>query len=191
METTQVDTGITGAKRQSWRRANPRETLQRVITENPQSTEAEIREICWDEFTQGVTFSARRGTQSREYLETIFEYWFANNYRSLCTAPDHRGAAASQRNTEPRRQARQAAVAEVRARLEQHIEIVAAKKVNIILLEMTMPSGKQLRHSTREELTDLGGWAVSVAERLGPNQTVEAAGLTEAELQKMYEAGGA
>jgi hypothetical protein len=35
MSETRIDIGVTGAKRQSWRRANPRDVLKRIIDRHP------------------------------------------------------------------------------------------------------------------------------------------------------------
>lgn len=160
-----VTPGQTGAKRQSWRRSNPREVLKRLIDNDPSLTEAEASDACWQIVHK-----------NSEQMATIFEYWFANNYRSLVhPAP---------RKPRPVRTPAQRAVltSQIREQIERKIE----ERARIVLLEMILPTGKQLRDSTREELIACGGWLVRVAERLDPDQTVGEAGLSEDDIAEAY-----
>jgi hypothetical protein len=104
----------------------------------------------------------------------MFEYWFANNFRSV-TMPTPPSTTKSSDV-----QARTAAIV-------QQVKAKIAAEVKIALLDMAMPSGKTLADSTAEELQHLGGWALRVADRLQPGQTVAEAGLTEADLQTLYQ----
>jgi hypothetical protein len=186
--TLQTDIGITGAKRQSWKRANPRDVLKRIIDKNPEWDEEEVLTECWD--------ILRRDQQQ---MRTVFEYWFDNNYRSLvrATAKPKPGArpepeptpATSHPATEERSatEERPAATALMTAAIREKIEERISHKVTIALLGMTLPSGKPLRLATREELLEAGGWMQRVAARLEPGQTVEEANLTENELRALYE----
>jgi hypothetical protein len=54
---------------------------------------------------------------------------------------------------------------------------------------MVLPSGKALRHSTREELLECGGWMIWVAEELRPGQTPDEAGISEARAREIYAKG--
>jgi hypothetical protein len=166
MTETQIDTGITGAKRQSWRKANPRDILKRLLDADTELSEDEARNECWEKIHK-----------DEGLLRSVYDYWFDNNYRSLVKPAPTPGAA-------QRRKAAVDAIAQnIGAQIEQKIEA----RVKIALLDMTLPTGKALRHSTREELTELGGWAARVAEKLAPSQTVAEAGLSEAQLRELYE----
>jgi hypothetical protein len=151
--------GTTGAKRQSYAGANPREVLLR--TAKRYEDEEETRHRVWSIVSKEPTM-----------MRTIYEYWFANNYKSLGTPRHGRRPAADIAK----------ATAAVRSRIEAHIE----REVRVRLLDLLMPNGKTLGASTREELAALGGWAMRIADRLQPGQTVEQAGLTEDDLRKLY-----
>jgi hypothetical protein len=174
MSEVHIDTGVTGEKRQSWSRANPRAVLERIVRENPNATETEIADLCWEEFTVGVTFDGNHALRSREFLETIVtEYWVHNNYARLVVPDDE---------VKQRRAAARQSVRRVVTAINDAIE----ERVKIALLDMILPTGKPVRSSSREELIDLGGWVSRVAERLQPNQTIEEAGITEAQLRELY-----
>lgn len=81
---THVDTGIYGAKRQSFEENNPRDLLVRVMAENRGASEATLLK----RFTEAVRDDA-------DYIGPIIGYWFANNYRSARRAsPQERAASA-------------------------------------------------------------------------------------------------
>ena len=161
---TMVDTGVTGAKRQSWHATNPRELLKRLIEENPK----------WDKERVLRTFS-REVTDNRRYIDTIVEYWFANNYHSLIERPAR---------TYRARQTREA-TEQVKAAIKNEIE----HKATVMLLELNMPNGKLLRDCTGAECSKLsskiGGWLLRISKRIKPNQTVGSA-LTEQEVRDFY-----
>ncbi len=159
----ELNTGRTGAKRQTLRAANPRDVLQRTIRLMPHASADEIMEQCWHSICDNSGM-----------IRTMFEYWFANNFRSV-TMPTPPSTTKSSDV-----QARTAAIV-------QQVKAKIAAEVKIALLNMAMPSGKTLADSTAEELQHLGGWALRVADRLQPGQTVAEAGLTEADLQTLYQ----
>lgn len=165
MATVHTNPGTTGAKRQSWRRDNPRAVLKRVIDENPEMSEEENLAECWDVMHL-----------DQAQLRTVFEYWHANNYRALIkAAPD---PVRSQTRRQERAAKTQAFADKVKGQIKA--------QVRIVLLDMILPSGKPLRDSTREELLIVGGWAVRIADQLQPNQTVAEAGLSERQLRTLY-----
>jgi len=170
---TDLSSGTTSAKRNSWREANPTAILKRVIDDNPDASYEVIRDR---------TRAIIRGREKwwSEQLETIFEYWCWNNYRRLSKAPPL---------TPEERAAQKAASDAAAAAIRQQIEAKIGERVQIALLEMILPSGKPLRESTREELVDLGGWAQRVAEEMQPGQTVADAGMTEERLRDLYGQG--
>jgi hypothetical protein len=159
----QTDLGVTGAKRQSWRRANPRDVLKRLIDKNPEMGEDELQAEAWDILHR-----------DQQQMRTVFEYWFANNYRSA-VKPKSSGGWQERAKTQ-----------ELAAKIEEQLVQKVEATVRVTLLYMTLPSGKWLRDSTREELLELGGWTARVAKKLRPHQTVAQAGLTEEQLQALY-----
>jgi hypothetical protein len=46
-----------------------------------------------------------------------------------------------------------------------------------------------VRHSTREELHEAGGWMIWMADELRPGQTPEEAGITEARAREIFAKG--
>jgi hypothetical protein len=196
MTTPQIDTGTNGAKRQSWRRANPRDVLKRLIDRadlSENKAEEKIANECWDILHR-----------DQMQMRTVFEYWFANNYRSLIksgaagggsikTAPQPSSPPDATAPTSAAQQPSEATAgtssiaAKIREKIEEKIEEQVGARVKIVLLDMMMPTGKLLRYTTREELVDLDGWAQRLVERLQPGQTVEAA-FTEDDLRGLYQA---
>lgn len=186
---THVEAGVTGAKRQSWRKGNPRDVLARLITDNPEASESEITDLMWQ--------IVRHNT---EQLGTIFEYWFANNYRSLKAKANPSGPTKTSAETEERKAeteerkaetaaATAAAVSKISEQIEEKIAEKVESRVRIVLLAMVLPTGKTVRESTREELAELGGWTQRVAEHMRPGQTVGEAGLSEDQLRALYDEG--
>jgi len=74
-----------------------------------------------------------------EYIESIVEYWFINNYRSYA-------------HTAPRLPSR---------------EMIDSIKAQICLLDFMLPTGKTLGQSTGTECVKLGGWLTEIGERAG------------------------
>jgi hypothetical protein len=163
MLSTERYPGKTGAKRQSFAAANPRDVLLRVIKRS--EDEEDARHKCWSVVSKDPNL-----------IRTIYEYWFGNNYQS---------AVRETRGQKKKRRTKAEIAADVeqmRAHVDRHIEY----KVSIKLLNMIMPSGKFLADSTREELAPLSGWVERIVDRLQPGQTVAQAGLTERDLRSLY-----
>lgn len=164
---TYTDTGTRGAKVQSWRAANPRDLLKRVIDDNPGADRAALLKM----------FNEALQDDGDDYIETIIEYWFTNNYQSL-VAPRFAQEA-------KRQETYNQAVAGIREQLRKRIEEGAA----IVLLDMTMPNGKRLADCTGSECIvlrrSIGGWLGRVARRVKPDETVGAT-LSEQQLQALY-----
>lgn len=161
---TMMDTGVTGAKRQSWKEANPRELLKRLAEDNPSWSKERLFQAFVDQVMG-----------NKGYLDTIVEYWFANNFHSLLERPSN----ANER-------ARSSRVEGIKANLAEHI----TRHAEMLLLEMQMPNGKPLRDCTGAECLKLssavGGWLLRVSKRIGSDQTVGSA-LTENEVREMFD----
>jgi hypothetical protein len=187
---TVLDQGVLGAKRQSWQRQNPRDTLLHFIQKNPNANEDTIRIECWEVLKRDVANKAKGvdkailfGALDNSQLRIAYEYWFANNYRSLVVKP-----ISTEEEREERRQQREARRQEAIAKAKKVVQSHNAKveeKVKIQILSMMMPSGKTFGNSTKEELSACGGWMVNVAFRLKPGQTVLQAGIREEELRSL------
>jgi len=180
---TFTDAGVRGATGQSWRGANPRDLLKRVIDDNPGSDRVALFKL----------FVEQLKDDDGDYMETIIEYWFANNYHSLIAARASSAAAdvglaeSGRRSSSSATAAERAAwVAGTTERLREKI----AEEATIALLDMTMPNGKHLAECTGEECgflgRRLGNWLRKVARRLKPHETVGDV-LTEADLRALYD----
>ena len=208
------NSSTTGAFRQSWKRANPRSVLMRVLAANPDWDKIQAQAETWILMTKGV-----KGSLS--YLQAVFEYWFDNNYDSLVNPREKRrrktaSATANAPSVDPQTNQSAAspgpeppspaagsvkttadkantAVSEIafvqQADLKASIDVLIKKKIKTALLDLTLPSGKTLRHSTREELLECGGWMIWIAEELHPGQTPDEAGISEARAQEIYAKG--
>ena len=162
---TMVDTGTTGAKRQSWHAANPRDLLKQLVERHPNWN----KERLLREFTDNVV-------DNRKYMDAIIEYWFANNYHSLVERP-------------PQPSAHKARKERSVGALTMEIEAAVERKAEIKLLEMIMPNGKPLRDCTGGECIKLsskiGGWLLRISKRVSKNQTVGEA-LNETQVRELY-----
>lgn len=171
---TFTDTGVRGATGQSWRGANPRDLLKRVIDDNPGSDRVGLFRLFIEKLKE---------EDDGDYMETIIEYWFANNYHSLITA---RSAA-----DEPER--RNAAIAErelLVAGTAEKLRDKIAEQAAVALLDLMMPNGKLLSACNGEECAKLGSkigsWLQKVARRVKPGEIVGDV-LTEEDLRALYE----
>lgn len=166
---TKSDAGVYGAKVQSWRKANPRELLKELVDENPTLGRSALLAAFAREVTK---------PDADDYLETIIEYWFANNYHSLLCGDD-----GTREKKAPSR----------KERLEATKESLIAgieRRAKILLLDMVLPNGKPVRDCTGGDCRTLGaavgGWLGAVADRVGPEQVVGEV-LTEQQLADLYE----
>lgn len=160
---TMLDTGTTGAKRQTFKRASPRDLLRELLEKHPRKSEESIHQM----FAETVL-----GDTTKTYLDSIIEYWFANNYRSLVRpiampSPDTVRAAAD--------------------RLVQVKRTIKARAVEMVLLDIVLPTGKALRDSTFAECAKAGGWFSAIAKRGAPSKIVGKT-MSEAQVHKVWEA---
>jgi hypothetical protein len=145
---THVDTGITGAKRQSWKHDNPRDVLKNIIEKNSRAAKEELLGI----FTQTMFEKGNRAL-----IETVIEYWFANNLNSLL----HSDSSLRDQFTRPR-------VAKIKEQIRERIKIAA----DVVLMDMIMPNKKRLRDCNGTECAAVGGWLSIVATRMPPSAIV-------------------
>lgn len=163
---TMIDTGTTGAKRQSWHADNPRELLKRLAEQHPKWSKEHLLKTLTNEVVD-----------NHKYLTAIIEYWFANNYHSLIEQP----AAPSR----ARAYDRSASIAAVKEAVETQIQ----HKAEIMLLQMEMPNGKLLRDCTGTECfklsSKLGGWLLRISKKVKASQTVGSV-LSEDQVRQLY-----
>lgn len=156
---TSLDTGTYGAKVQSWKRANPRDLLKRLIEEQPRAD----KETLFKAFRDQV-----RGDDGEDFLDSIIEYWFANNYHSLTERP----------SPAPSKAAKRARVEEIKATIK-------ARAAKMILLDMVLPNGKPLRDCTGRECAKAGGWFTKIAGQVKSGDIVGKV-MSETQVRKLY-----
>lgn len=164
-------TGFIGAKVQTWRAANPRELLKRMIDSDPSLDRVATLYLFRDKLHQE--------TDADALIDTIIEYWFTNNYYSLV------GPISTPRYT-PDRQNN--AATQIVQRVRQKIAEVA----QIQLLEMLMPNGKRLAECSGRECREMGpvigNWLARVARSMKAKDLVGNV-MTEERLQDLYRGG--
>jgi hypothetical protein len=176
---SRIDTGIYGAKVQSWRAANPRDLLKRLIAGKQSLSMRDALTAFCDEIER---------PENEEYRHSVFEYWFSNNYRSLidptpqsAKAAAAKAAAVKAATAKAEEESKHAARGIVQARIEQ--------EAKTILLDIILPNGKALRDCTGRECAKLGGkvgaWLGRIAAKVKPGDVVGDV-LDEAEVRKMY-----
>jgi hypothetical protein len=158
-----IDTGVTGAKRATWREINPRRLLRAIIDANPNGTEQEWRDDFWEQ----VNKRAKENEQS--YIFVITQYWLDNNIRSLLAEDSEPDRAAQARS-------HQAAV-----------EQVAQQTHALLLMRLTMPNGKLLGECTGADCKRFGGWYARIG-KLVPARKIVGEVLTEDRLRELWDA---
>jgi type I site-specific restriction endonuclease len=148
-----MDLGTTGAKRQSWRKDNPRELLKRLVEENPQADNEELFH----------KFRVALAKGSDELNESVERYYFDNNIRSLMEKP-----LVTKQKREQMEREREKIAERIEKKIEEKIDEAATRK----LLDAIMPNEKPLRDCTGSECKQMGGWLSGIGEKLGADQVV-------------------
>lgn len=178
---TFTDTGVRGATGQSWRGANPRDLLKRVIDDNPTADRVALFRVFVEKLNE---------EDDGDYMQTIIEYWFANNYHSLIAArltagERSRSAEAADAERSEASAQREEWIAGTTEKLREKI----AEEATVALLDLMMPNGKLLAACTGQECVTLGrqmgSWLRKVGHRLKSDETVGAV-LTESDLRALY-----
>lgn len=162
---TSLDTGTYGAKVQSWRRANPRDLLKQIMDE---TSDPKDKKTILSVFRDRV-----RGDDGWDYLDSIIEYWFSNNYHSLMDENLRTKRAA------PNKLLKSAKIAEFKKKVAVRIRQEA-----LFLLDTMLPNGKTLRDSTFGECAKIGGVLSKIANSGKPTQVVGKV-LTDVQLRKL------
>jgi hypothetical protein len=176
MQTASTSTflGKRGATRQSWKAANPRALLERVVQDHPDCTD----EVLFEIFSSAVD-------EQTDLLETIKLHWFTNNLGSLRRA---------QMPREPHQVARaknealkETLIAEQRKQVAQVIK----RKARILMMDLLLPNGKRLRACTGSECRELsrtsGRWLAAIANEV-PDKKKVGEVLNEDRLHILYDA---
>lgn len=180
METTQVNPGTYGAKRQSFNKANPRDILIKIVNENPNISEDEALQELWNQIHNKPTI-----------LRTVVEYWFANNWRSIDITHSRnivpRTASAPRANV-------QRTDTDIKLPTNKQITSFVQQKIKLkataILMQMILPNGKSLGETTGAELKEIapaiGNWLCALTIKVPEDKKVSEV-LTEEELKSLYE----
>ena len=170
--------GVLGAKRSKWRTTNPWELYRRVAKDNSKAEKATIDELFWEEVED-----------DKDYLRAIVQYFADNAHRWLndkrfekqpsppASKPVGRivGKATQAQMTK-----KAAAIA-----LEQ-VSRKVSEKIQIALLELTMPNGKALGDCTGSECKQFGGWHAAIAKSVPAKNKVRKH-LTEDQVRKLWQ----
>jgi hypothetical protein len=163
MSNAYVDYGTQGAFRATWRRAQPRLLLERLIRDNPKATEEQIHSLFWEEVED-----------DGDALRACVEYWLDNNYASILRfKPMAMGSGAAPAQTTERDRIRQ----QIKGRIEH--------ETRLVLLDLVMPNGKPLGDCTGRECLQFGRWFANLAKRVPPAEIVRNI-LSETEVLKTW-----
>lgn len=161
-----IDRGIYGAKRQSFREANPCSILEKAITDDPGASQEMIFDEVWGQIGDDLAM-----------MRTVFEYWFTNNYRRIIR-PQQRASAPA---TATRQAQEAAATALVRRRVEE--------RAVVHLMAMFLPNGKTVGDTTGRELRaiapKMSSWLGDLAQLVPHSKTVRQV-FNEDQLQNLY-----
>lgn len=136
---------------------NPRDLVIELI----ESMQGEQRDKMFEEFR-------RRISENDRYQRAVDWYFFVNMHDYLTTSRN------KHQTPQQRAHAKQAA--------DECVTDLKRKIVDIVLLDIILPSGKRLRDSTFAECGRAGGWFTKLAKMGKPAQVVGKV-LTEAKLK--------
>lgn len=156
-----LDTGVYGAKVQSWRKANPRDMLKQILDKNPDLNKTEAFDLFY-----------LQASDDPEIVQSIMEYWFVNNYHSLVHSYIPRI------NT---KQIQEEKAKEIKEKVKQKI----VEEAKIMLMDLILPNGKQLRHCTGQDCRRAGGWFLKIANKIRPREIVGTM-LSEEDVRRLY-----
>jgi len=136
---THIDQGVQGAKRATWREANPRSRLMKIIADNDDAEERIWREEFWEE--------VKRDRSDKGMLRACIEYWLDHTILALT----------GKGNRKKRSKA-------AREQLNADVETIKEQiRTSLMFLSLVCPNGKQLRHCTGADCKKFGGWYLTLA----------------------------
>jgi hypothetical protein len=179
-------TGKQGAKRQSYHRDSPRGILLKLIEHNPSMSEGDLEETMWHEVREKPTV-----------MRAIFEYWFANNLRSiqpevpldidLSSTEERKETKPLPSEEEIKKQ--EEITQELNIRTEEMLKKAIHKKAQILLLEMVLPNGKTVGDTTGQELREIAStmsnWLITIIPMVPADKKVREV-LSEDQLKAAY-----
>jgi len=154
------------------RTANPRRILIAIMRENggqdnPETRRAEVRKLF-----KGFL------AENPEVQDVVNDQWLRLNFNETCRM----AFPSTKANIEKKLAARR----EEKKKENERVSAAAEKaRARIVLMALTMPTGKKLGDSTREDCFATGGWLVEVAKRLKPNELVKKI-FTEQDLAETF-----
>ena len=157
MTTEQIEPGIIGAKRASWRRGNTRKLLLQIIEKYPKATEAKWQSL----FLDAVKEDAQRwmegeiDSENSLFITTVYSH-FANVKVAVERGVD--------RPDEPevkiaRKVEREREVLRVKEKVKQRV----VDEARIMVLQLDTALGKKLGACSKQDLEILGGWHSALA----------------------------
>jgi hypothetical protein len=169
---TNLDTGYTGAKVQSWNRANPRDLLKKLLeAHGDRDDKDKMLKLFYEKLEEA----------DKAYTDAIVEYWFTNNYNSLTAERVIRDPAS--------RAARQKTETAVAGQMKSELREKIIGAANLMLLALVLPNGKKLADCTGRECRALskktGSWLKKIADKIKPDERVGDR-LSEADVRKLY-----
>jgi hypothetical protein len=171
-----------GATRQTRRLPALRPVLKEMMDDADNPHAPEDRSSVKDQFIQFMNSAA-----GEQYRETVYEYWFTNNYNSMLADYPETDEEIGKRETS--KQTAQAVKEKVAAELKQKVQKAIEQKAQIILLDWVLPNGKALRDCTGSECKQMSGkmgtWLQKIAQRVKPTQLVGAV-LQETDVRKLF-----
>lgn len=160
-----------GATMQSWKAANPRELLERVVKENPTADKETLLADVQREL---------RKPEHKAHIDVIIEYWFFNSIKALDARDATKARVANQSAALKVQQAEADRLVE---KFQQHVK----REARAILMDFVLPTGVKLRDATGGECASAGGWLSAIADVIGVDQKVGDA-LTEDQLHDLWDA---
>jgi hypothetical protein len=149
---TEIQTGVTGAKRLRWKKDNPSEVLARLMELNPTAGEGEL-----------VDKMIREGEDNSGLNRSIYEYFVRNGMRA---AEEKKRDVRRPRGGRPR----PAVEKDVKDAIQDRFAEVVAE-----LCALSMPNGKDLGDCTGKELDQMGKAVERVRKIVPANMTVKEA----------------
>lgn len=160
--TTKLYKGKQGAKVQSWNRNSQRIKLQTLIKRMGKNRRDDI-------FEEMVKIVSRDPAKIR----AVMEYWFANTWNRIVS---------EDADVQAEKDARAEKVREATA---VAIEAIRKAAVQMVLMDLKLPSGTKLRHATFAEALLAGGFFTKVGRKGEPADTIGEK-LVEADLQLIW-----
>ncbi len=127
---------------------NPRKMLINLIEQNPDADKESLFKLFREQLDD-----------EPKYQEAVSLYFFINMYEYAVTRPEREKRGRAVRRTD----------SDI-----QHRQMVEQAKAQIVMLDLTMPNGKQMRDCTGAEMSAFGTRFQKIAQRVGKTKVVGA-----------------